>query len=450
MQNTFKTTPQDILEGPVLKTLIRLAVPTIIAFIFHTGFNFVDRLFVSRLGEIQFGAVGMAFTVQVTMIAIGAGLSAGVSSLIARLVGAGKLKQAGRAADQAMLLVIVCSLLATIGGPRIIESLFTVLGASEQMRPYILGYIRIVLYGSLFQFFAMLGSGILRGEGDTITPMRAMVTGTIVNIILDPLLIFGIGPFPALGVQGAAIATITARAVSCLIIIFAYASQKNVVKPTYRFYDVDVRLFRGIIAVGGPTVIGHLLHPIGMSMMFFLLKPYGDASKAALTMGLTYQQVAILPIIGIAAATLTMAGQNFGAEKLNRIQSLHIKAIYFAMSVLAGVAFIFILGSESFARVFSTNPEVVSIGKTLLIIASFGYPFIGSRIVHASIFQGIGMGVKALILNMSQMLFFSLPLAWFFSRWFGLDGIWWGMTAGIFIAAVIGFAWIRGTLQELA
>lgn len=310
MKKTFKTSPDEILEGPILKTLIRLAVPTIIAFIFHTGFNFIDRFFVSRLGEIQFGAVGMAFTVQMTMIAVGGGLGIGVSSLIARLIGAREFEQANKAADQTLFLIIVCSLIATIGGLLIIKPLFLLLGASDLMRPYIFGYIRIILYGSLFQFFAMLGSGI-------------------------------------------------------------------------------------------------------------------------------------------AAAALTIAGQNYGAKKLERIRSLNIRAVVFSMSLLTTVMLLFISFSASLVRVFSKSPDVVSIGKVLLIIGSIGFPAIGSRLVHASIFQGLGMGVKALILNMSQMVFFSLPLAWFMSHWIGLNGIWWGMTTGMYLAAIMGFLWIGVTLRHL-
>lgn len=449
MKKHLKTTPEDILEGPILRTLIRLAIPTIIAFIFHTGFNFVDRFFVSRLGEIQFGALGMAFTVQMTMIATGSGLGIGISSLIARLIGAKEFDQANRTADQALFLIVVCTLFSTFCGPFIMKPLFELIGASDQMRPYVLEYIDIILYGSLFQFFVMLGNGILRGEGDTVTPMRAMITGTIVNILLDPLLIFGIGPFPALGVRGAAIATITARAASCVVVILAYVSQKSVVKPTYRFYEVDMHLLRGIIAVGGPAVIGNLLHPLGMSMLFFLLKFYGDASKAALTMWFTYQQIAILPIIGISAATLTMTGQNYGAGRLDRVRRLSVKAVIFTMSFLSVIALLFIYFSDSFARVFTQSPEVISSGRTLLIIASFGFPTVGSRIIHASIFQGIGMGLRALILNLSQVIFLSMPLALLMSYWIGLRGIWWGMTIGIFIAAMIGFVWIGSTLKEL-
>jgi Na+-driven multidrug efflux pump len=236
---------------------------------------------------------------------------------------------------------------------------------------------------------------------------------------------------------------------SCLVIIHAFLAQKNIVKPTYRFYQVEWQLLRGIFAVGGPAVMGNLVHPIGMSLLFFLLKPYGDASKAALTMGLTYQQVAILPIIGIGAATLTMAGQNYGAEQFERIRVLNVKAVLFTISVLTGVTLLFLLFSEPFARVFSDSVDVIRIGRTLLIITSLGFPAIGMRLIYASLFQGLGMGMKALVLNIGQLVLFSFPLAWLLSQWIGLIGIWWGMTAGVFITAFIGRLWVSMTLRTL-
>ena len=258
MRKTLRTSPEQIQNGRILPTLLKLSVPAIIAFMFHTTFNFIDRLFVSRLGPVELGALGMAFTVQSILITIGAGTGVGASSLIARFIGAGKKEQANNAAEHTLLIILVISIVFTIAGPRLTRPLFILLGASEQMLPYILGYINIILYGSFFQFFAMIGNGILRGEGNTVTPMQVMVVGTLVNIALDPLLIFGIVPFPALGVQGAAIATVIGRAVSCIVLAASLFGKKNIVVLNMRAFRYQGAIIRGIFAVGGPTVMGRL------------------------------------------------------------------------------------------------------------------------------------------------------------------------------------------------
>ena len=447
MSQNMKTSPQEILEGPILKTLIRLSVPIILAFVFHTGFNFVDRLFVSKLGDVPFAALGMAFTVQMIMISIGAGLGVGTSSLIARLVGAQKIRDANRAADQALFLVLLLAVIFTLGGPPLVRPFFQKMGASDAMLPHVVDYTTVILYGAFFQFFAMIGGGILRGEGDTITPMMMMTVGTVVNIALDPLLIFGIGPFPRMGVQGAAVATVIARAVSCVLLAFSFRAQRNVVKPAFKIFALHRQLLAGILLVGGPAVLAQILHPVTMGLMFFLLKTYGDASKAALTLNITYQQVAILPVIGLAAGSLTMAGQNYGARRFHRLRGITVQANMTSAILLIVMATIFIVGSTPFVKVFSQDADVIGIGATLLIISSVSLPFVGARILIASILQGFGMGGRSLILNANQVIL-AVPLALGMSRLFGLNGIWWGVTAGNTISAIIAMIWVRIILRQ--
>lgn len=441
MRKTLRTSPEQIQGGPILQTLLKLSAPAIVAFLFHTTFNFVDRFFVSRLGAVELGALGMAFTVQSVLITLGAGTGIGTSSLIARFIGAGKKEQANNAAEHSLLIILALSLFTTVFGPLLTRPLFTLLGASEQMLPYILGYINIVLFGSFFQFFAMIGNGILRGEGNTVTPMQVMVLGTLVNIALDPLLIFGIGPFPALGVQGAALATVIGRAVSCILLAFSLFGKKNLVVLNLKAFHYQGAFIRGIFAVGGPTVVGQLSNSLGLSLLFILLRPYGDMAKSAFTLGFTYQQVAVLPIIGIAQGTLTMIGQNFGAGKIQRVKSIVEKSLLFCMEVMCGFALVMILGRGSLVRVFSDLPEVIRIGRTMLMIFALGFPFLSARFILASFFQGLGKGFAAFVINFSYILIFAMPMALLLSRLIGLQGIWIGIVSGNLLSSLLGAVW---------
>ncbi|NOY08633.1 MAG: MATE family efflux transporter [Spirochaetes bacterium] len=437
----IKITPEEILKGSILKTLFRLAVPTMIAFTFQTAFNFIDRLFISRLGELQFGAVGMSFIVQSILIAIAAGAGAGSSSIISRFIGAEKYREANNAAEHSLLIVIITAVIFTIGGPPLSRPLFLLLGATNKMLPYILQYVNIILLGSFFAFFVMIGNGILRGEGNMIKPMQVMVAGTLTNIILDPLLIFGIGPFPEMGIRGAALATVIARAVSCLLLARSLFGDKNIIKFNLKIFKYSSRFIKGIFEVGGPSIISQLAQSLGLSLLFILLRPYGDYVKAAFTMGFTYQQVAFLPVIGIAMSVLTMTGQNYGAKNYTRLRQILNRASLAVVLIMLSFTAAFILGNKPLIRVFSVNPEVMKTGRELLIIFSIGFPFIALRMVEVNIFQGMGMGFKSLILNLSQMLLLTIPLALIISFFIGLNGIWIGMVIGNFITAVIGFFW---------
>jgi len=441
MRKTLRTRPEQILGGEILPTLLKLSVPAIIAFTFHTTFNFVDRLFVSRLGPVELGALGMAFTVQSILIAIGSGTGIGASSLIARFIGAGKKDKANNAAEHSLLIILGLSVFFTILGPFLTRPLFVLLGASEQMLPYILSYINIILYGSFFQFFAMIGNGILRGEGNTVTPMQVMILGTLVNIVLDPLLIFGIGPLPALGVQGAAIATVIGRAVSCILLAVSLFGKKNMVVLNMKVFRYEGSIVRGIFAVGGPTIVGHLSNSLGLSLLFILLRPYGDMAKSAFTLGFTYQQVAILPIIGIAQGTLTMTGQNFGAQKFQRVKSVVQKSLLFCMGIMSVFALVMILGRGSLVRVFSDVAEVIRIGRTMLLIFAVGFPFLAARFILSSFFQGLGKGFTAFVINFSYIILFAMPLALLLSRLLGIEGIWSALVLGNLLSSVLGAVW---------
>ena len=449
MRKTLRTRPEQILGGKILPTLLRLSVPAIIAFTFHTTFNFVDRLFVSRLGAIELGALGMAFTVQSILITIGSGTGIGASSLIARFIGAGKKDKANNTAEHTLLIILGLSLFFTILGPFLTRPLFVLLGASEQMLPYILSYINIVLYGSFFQFFAMIGNGILRGEGNTVTPMQVMILGTLVNIALDPLLIFGVGPFPALGVQGAAIATVIGRAVSCILLTVSLFGTKNIVVLNMRAFRYQGSILRGIFAVGGPTIVGQLSNSLGLSLLFILLRPYGDMAKSAFTLGFTYQQVAILPIIGIAQGSLTMTGQNFGAKEFQRVRAVIQKSLLFCMVLMSVFALVMIVGRGSLVRVFSDVAEVIRIGRSMLLIFALGFPFVAARFILSSFFQGLGKGFAAFVINFSYIILFAMPLALLLSRVIGIEGIWIGIVAGNLLSSVLGAVWAVVTGSRL-
>jgi putative MATE family efflux protein len=449
MRKTLRTSPERILGGSILPTLLKLSGPAIIAFIFHTTFNFVDRLFVSRLGPVELGALGMAFTVQSILITIGSGTGIGASSLIARFIGAGKEEQANNAAEHSLLIILALALITTIFGPRLTRPLFLLLGASGQMLPYILSYINIVLYGSFFQFFSMIGNGILRGEGNTVIPMQVMVVGTLVNIALDPLLIFGIGPFPALGVQGAALATVIGRAVSCIVLATSLFGKRNLVVLNMQAFRYQGGIIGGIFAVGGPTIVGQLSNSLGLSLLFILLRPYGDMAKSAFTLGFTYQQVATLPIIGIAQGTLTMTGQNFGAGRIGRVKSIVGKSLLVCMGVMCAFALIMILGRGALVRVFSDVGEVIRIGKTMLTIFALGFPFLAARFILASFFQGLGKGFAAFVINFSYILIFAMPLALLLSRLIGIEGIWTGIVAGNLLSSILGAVWAAATSRRL-
>ena len=179
------------------------------------------------------------------------------------------------------------------------------------------------------------------------------------------------------------------------------------------------------------------------------MRPYGDMAKSAFTLGFTYQQVAILPLLGIAQGTLTMSGQNFGARSMDRVRGVIRQAVLFSTGLMVVFALIMIAARGALVRVFSDLPEVIRIGRTMLLVFAVGFPFLAGRIILTSFFQGLGMGLRGLFLNFSYIVVFALPLALLLSRAFGIDGIWWGLVLGNLGSSLIGVLWTLRTAAKL-
>jgi len=195
--------------------------------------------------------------------------------------------------------------------------------------------------------------------------------------------------------------------------------------------------------------VAQLSNSLGLSLLFILLRPYGDMAKSAFTLGFTYQQVAVLPLLGIAQGTLTMTGQNFGARNLDRVRGVIRQALLFSTGLMTLFALTMIGARGGLVRVFSDLREVIRIGRTMLLIFALGFPFLAGRIILTSFFQGLGMGLRGLFLNFSYIILFALPLALLLSRPFGLEGIWSGLVLGNLGSSLVGLLWAIRTARRL-
>ena len=347
------------------------------------------------------------------------------------------------------LIIGVLGIFFAAAGPSLSRVLFRLIGASPEMKPYIFAYTDVLLLFSVFQFTAMIGNGILRGEGNTITPMQVMIVGNLINLVLDPFLIFGLGPFPALGVQGAALATVIGRGGSTLFLLFSLFKRDNIVKPRLKITQIAWKHIRGILGVGGPTLFANLANSLGLSLIYVLLRPYGDSVKATFTIGFTYQQIAFLPVLGVAQGVLTMTGQNWGARNAERIRRIVRTATGVSMLVLAVISSIIAAGAGGFISIFTKNPEMIALGRTMLLLLCLGFPFMAVSRVLVSVFHGLGMGLRSLILTVLYVIVIVLPMALLGARLFDLPGLWGGMALGHFTSGVLGFLWVTKVSRGL-
>jgi len=439
----------EILNGPIVKTLLVLAIPVMVSSALHTAFNIVDTYWLGRLGAAEVGAPTAAWPILFTFLAIGMGLSTAGVSLVSQHTGAGGGDKAQEAAGQVfgflMIIGIITALIGFFAAPIILRLLGTPPTTLEHAVPY----LQIVSLSMPFVFAYIAFRFLLRGIGDMVTPMFIRAALVIVNLILDPFLIFGWSFFPALGVTGAAIATALARTTAALIGIYLLFGGKVGIKISIKSMKLKLRWIKKIVKIGAPATVARAESAVGFVFLFALVATFGEASVAAYGIGRRVIHVMTIGIWGFAGATMTMVGQNIGADQSERGETIVKRAILvsFLLLVTAGI---FMVGlREQIIRFFINDPEVISEGARYLAIFSMSIPFFGIYRIFDSTFKGTGHTIPVLFLTLFRIwglrLFLSALLALSAINLgivvlnigfdIGVVGIWYGMAASNIIGA---------------
>lgn len=450
MESVKKGRP-DILGGSIPRTLLALAWPMILSMSFHTGFNVIDTIFVGMLGGVALTAISMTFPVVLFLIALSSGVSIGTTSLVARLMGAKDTDKASNAALQGLLLGFVMMLIIMVIGTAFSGNIFRSMGADEQVLPLVRSYMHIFFIGIGSMVITFIANGILRGTGDMLTPMKAMMLGTAINIVLDPILIFGVGPVPAMGIAGAAIATVIARTIGgSYAILHLLLGRADVV-----FHHLPVKwdfpIIKSILNVGIPTSLNHISMSLSLFIFVNLLSTYGNEPIAAFGVGNRLDLVAFLPIIGVSQAVITMVGQNTGARQFHRVRRATVIGAYIGALIMGSIGVVYFLLPQTMVSVFTQNASIIHFGSQYLRIMALSYAFLAVCMVYGGAFQGMGKAVPALIITLLRVALFSIPLALFLSLIMGwaVLGLFWGMTLANIMAAVISVLWFRTKMRSM-
>ncbi len=434
---------QDLLTGSILKHVLRLATPMIIAFIFVTSYHYVDRYFVSRLGDIATAAIGMAFIVQMVIISIGSGLGSGINSFIARNLGSKQTETAQNGALHAFFLGGSLGIFFAILGLTFQRPLFRLMGAEGELLQYIIEYLTIIFLFTPINLIGMFSNSIFQGWGDTMSPMKFMLLGNIINLIMDPLLIFGIGPFPELGMRGAAFATGIGRSISLLYVLYKVLVKYKPTRLYFSRFKLEWRIISGIFQVGLPSSVSQILTSVAMGIVFYLLDPFGANARAAYTIVFTYEMVVFLPAVGISQAVTILTGHNFGAGLLDRVKLVHLTGIVVAFAMMFVPALIIFLTPTTFAGIFARSPEVLKIASTALRISAIGYSFTSIYLCSVASFQGLGLGRQYLWANIFRLYILLVPAAYIGAHLLQLTGVWIGLMSVNIISALVLFVWHR-------
>lgn len=435
----------SITEGPIYSTIIKLAWPVVASMFLEFALSITDYFWVGYLGTPQQDAIMTSMVVSWTMFATSAIIVIGLTAIVSRAIGAKEHQKAGYFSGQGIAMAIAIGLVFSMIGVILTPAILKFMKASPQVVGFGTPYLRIFFVGvTLFFLNDSLGS-IFRAAGDTWKPMIAFSVGTVLNIFLDPALIFGWGPFPEMGVTGAAIATMISVFVSFLVfLVLIFRGGLDFPLSGWYRNKPDFQAMKKIFKIGIPISAQNIIFILVYWFIIQIVHQYGDTAGAAMGIGNRMESLSYLTTFGFSIAASTLVGQNLGANKPDRAAKCAWGTVSIVVAETLIISIFFVTIPEFISRIFSSDPEVINIAVDYLIILGLSQIFMGIEIVLEGAFSGSGNTIPPMIVSIPGSMA-RLPLAYFlcFTLDIGINGVWWTLTITSFIKAIILVLWFR-------
>lgn len=438
---------QDFTTGPVPRAVILLAIPMVLEMALESVFAVVDVFFVSRLGAAAVAAVGLTESLLALTYALAMGLSVAVTAVVARRWGEKDKEGAAHAAAQALLLGIAVALVLGVTGVLFAEPLLRLMGADDAVVATGLGYTRIMLGGEVTIILLFLLNAAFRGVGDAAIAMRVLWIANAINIVLDPILIFGLGPIPALGVTGAAVATTAGRAVGALIAIRVLLRPGHRLNVQARHFGFDPAVILSVLRLSGTATLQFVIGTASWIGLVRIIATFGNVAVAGYTIALRLVVFGILPSWGLANAASTMVGQALGAKLPDRAAEAVRVAGRFNLLFMGGLGLLYLLLAPWVVGFFGADLAVMAVAERALRIVAIGFPLYALGMVLTQAFNGAGDTWTPTWLNLVVFWLWEIPLAWVLATWMGLgeDGPFWAIVIAFSTLTLASWAlWRRG------
>ena len=434
---------------PILPLLFKLSIPSIIAMAIQALYNVVDSIYVGRLSTDALSALSLSFPIQIIIIGIAVGTGVGTSSLISRLLGEGNKSRASNAAEHVIIITLIYGILSAFVGFLFADKLIKFFTNDPNLIALSTEYISVILIGGIALFFPMISNNILRGEGNTVTPMIAMILGAIINIIIDPFFIFGISFFPKLGVQGAAVATVLARIISGIFLVYMLFSDKNELKLNFSDFEFDFSIIKSIYKVGFPAMVMQFMASFMLGGMNRILGTFSSTAIAAAGIYFRLQSFVFMPVFGLNQGYMPLIGYNYGHQNPERMKKAIKYTFVVAFAFTTTGFIIFQTIPTHLIRLFNSDPELIRIGTTALKTISIAFPIIGPAIIVSTTFQAIGKGFPSLIQSFMRQIVVLLPLMYILGQNFGLSTLWYAFPISELTNIIIASIWLTFTLKKV-
>lgn len=422
---------------PVNKLLVSISLPMIASMLVQALYNVVDSVFVAQISENALTAVSLAFPIQSLMIAVSSGTCVGINALLSRSLGEKRQKEANLSAVNGVFLAFVSYLVFALMGIFGSHLFFASQTENREIVEFGTQYLTICLIFSFGIFMEMTFERIMQSTGRTIYSMVTQGTGAIINIILDPIMIFGLFGFPRLGIRGAAIATVTGQIIAMILAVWFNHKKNRDVQLSFKGFKPDGRIIAKIYEVGVPSIVMQSIVSIMTFGMNKILIMFSETAVSVLGIYFKLQSFIFMPIFGLNNGVIPIVAYNYGAGHKKRIMDTIKLSTFIAVGIMLIGLIIFQVFPEGLLKLFNASDHMLEVGVPALRIISTSFLFAGYCIILGSVFQALGNGVYSLIVSVARQLLCILPLAYVFARVAGLHAVWYSFPLAELISVTL-------------
>jgi putative MATE family efflux protein len=431
-----------LVRQSVRRTLFNMAFPMLAGTFAMNAYTLTDTWFVSRLGTLPLAAMGFTFPVVMLLTCVAGGLGSGITALVSHAIGRYNDAAAARITTHGITLTVAAAAVISIIGYLSIGPVFSKLGADAATMPLINGYMRTWYLGTIFMSLPMIGNGILISMGDSRSASRFMIMGTLLNAILDPIMIFGWFGFPAMGIRGAALATIIAQTVATVWLFYLLKKKHRLIAFAGQRLGDWLGSFRQIVRFGVPGILSMILMPVSAGVITSIVSRFGNEAVAACGAAGRIEMFAFVIPMALGMSLMPFVSQNYGAARLDRIREAITVSTRFALLYGGATALVFFLGAPLLAAIFSDDPEVSGIMIMHIRIISFGFGMMETHRYCGFVLTGLHRPLHTTLLNAIRVLGLLIPLSYLGARLGGIQGVFWGRLATDIIVGSIGLLWV--------
>jgi len=402
----------------------------------NIAYNLIDTFFVAKLGTQELAAMSFSFPIVMIVLNIIMGIGTALSSLVSRLIGQKRIEEAGETSSQGLHFTVIISLILTLLGLLTMTPLFHLLGVDDSIMGHVQNYMFIWYSGMLLMNLTIVGGAIFRAKGNVLYPSLILCGGAILNAILDPILIFGWGPIPSMGIQGAALTTVLGNALSFLF-LFSKLLREREISVSKMFRSIKFSIHKEISTIAFPTALANSIVPFSTAVTNWMLVSYGNAAVAANSIATRIETVPFIAIFALSAVLAPFIGQNWGAKNIERIREGIKKSFLFSYLLGVFCSIALILQRHSVGALFDPNPQVMQITSLYFTFIPLTYGILGTVFLTNHAMNAVGKPFVGNLLSASRLVLLYLPLAYFFNIHYGVEGIFFARVAANTIVGIL-------------